>query len=111
MGLVIEARFDAVKSNIASMARMLVAFPNVDVERVKGIGARSMTKELSAALARTGRFELIEERQLRSMLLADKEFRAGEFADPRILKQLADRGKIQVLLLSRLTQIGRASCR
>ncbi|MDE2059664.1 MAG: hypothetical protein KGJ27_08080, partial [candidate division NC10 bacterium] len=81
-----------------SMARMLIAFPNVDIERVKEIGARSMTKELSAALVRTGRFELIEERQLRSMLLVDKEFRAGELANPRILKQLADRGKIQVLL-------------
>jgi hypothetical protein len=87
-----------------SMARMIVAFPNVDVEGVGGVGARSMTKELAAALIRTGRFELIEERQLRSMLLADKEFRAEELADPRILKQLADRGKIQILLLSRLTR-------
>ena len=87
-----------------SMARMIVAFPNVDVEGISGAGARSMTKELAAALVRTGRFELVEERQLRSMLLADKEFRAGELADPRILKQLADRGKIQILLLSRLTR-------
>ncbi|MDE2180282.1 MAG: VCBS repeat-containing protein [candidate division NC10 bacterium] len=87
-----------------SVARMIVAFPNVDVEGVSGVGARSMTKELAAALVRTGRFELIDERQLRSMLLADKEFRAGELADPRILKQLADRGKIQTLLLSRLTR-------
>lgn len=85
-----------------SMARMIVAFPNVDVEGVGGGSARSMTKDLAAALVRTGRFELVEDRQLRSMLLADRELRATELADPKILKQLADRGKIQVLLLSRL---------
>jgi hypothetical protein len=86
-----------------SMARMIVAFPNVDVGGVGGVGVRSMTKDLAAALVRTGRFELVEDRQLRSMLLVDREFLAAELADPKILKQLADRGKIQVLLLSRLT--------
>ncbi len=85
-----------------SMARMIVAFPNVDVEEVGGGSARLMTKDLAAALVRTGRFELVEDRQLRSMLLADRELGATELADPKILKQLADRGKIQVLLLSRL---------
>jgi hypothetical protein len=35
--------------------------------------------------------------------LTDREFVTGELADPKTLKQLADRGKIQVLLLSRLT--------
>ena len=86
-----------------SMARMIVAFPNVDVETVSGVGPRSMTKELASALVRTGRFELIEERQLRSMLLADKNLRPEELADPLILKQLSDKGKVQTLLLSRLT--------
>ncbi|MDD5560345.1 FG-GAP-like repeat-containing protein [Candidatus Methylomirabilis sp.] len=86
-----------------SMARMIVAFPNVDVEGIGGVGARSITKDLAAALVHTGRFELIEERQLRSILLADKNLRAGELAEPRMLKQLADKGKIQTLLLSRLT--------
>jgi hypothetical protein len=86
-----------------SMARMIVAFPSVDVEGVRGVSARSMTKELAAALVRTGRFELIEERQLRSMLLADKNLTGGELADPQILKQLSDKGKVQALLLSRLT--------
>jgi hypothetical protein len=37
------------------------------------------------------------------MLLDDKNLRAGELADPLMLKQLAERGKIQTLLLSRLT--------
>ena len=86
-----------------STARMIVAFPNIDVEGVSGLDARSMTKELAAALVRTGRFELIEERQLRSMLLADKNLRTGELSDPLILKQLSDKGKAQTLLLSRLT--------
>lgn len=85
-----------------SMARMIVAFPNVDAEGVVGLSARSTTKELAVALVRTGRFELIDDRQLRSMLLADKELRATELADPKNLKQLADKGRIQVLLLSRL---------
>lgn len=86
-----------------SMARMIVAFPNIDVGGVGGVSARAMTKDLAAALVRTGRFEPVEDRQLRSMLLTDREFMAGELTDPKILKQLADRGKIQVLLLSRLT--------
>ncbi|PWB47898.1 MAG: hypothetical protein C3F12_02830 [Candidatus Methylomirabilota bacterium] len=88
-----------------SMARMIVAYPNVDTEEVGGIGVRSVTKDLAAALVRTGRFELIDERQLRSLLMADKELKAVELADPRVLKQLADKGKIQVLLLSRLTPL------
>lgn len=86
-----------------SMARMIVAFPNIDIGGVGGVSARTMTKDLAAALVRTGRFEPVEDRQLRSMLLTDREFMAGELTDPKILKQLADRGKIQVLLLSRLT--------
>ncbi|PWB80839.1 MAG: hypothetical protein C3F08_03350 [Candidatus Methylomirabilota bacterium] len=89
-----------------SMARMIVAFPNVEAEGVGGLSVRSTTKELAAALVRTGRFELIEDRQLRSMLLADKELGATELADPKNLKQLADKGKIQVLLLSRLMPSG-----
>lgn len=87
------------------MARMIVAFPNVDVEEVKGTNTRSVTKDLAAALVRTGRFELIEDRQLRSMLLADKNLPSGELADPRILKQLLDKGRAQALLLSRLTPL------
>jgi len=86
-----------------SMARMIVAFPNVEVEDVRDANTRAVTKDLGAALLRTGRFELIEERQLRSMVLADKNLAAAEFADPRILKQLAERGKAQALLLGRLT--------
>lgn len=86
-----------------SMARMIVAFPNCDTEEVKGASARLVTKELAAALVRTGRFELIEDRQLRTMLLADKNLGAAELADPRILKQLADKGKAQALLLARLS--------
>lgn len=85
-----------------SMARMIVAFPAVDVEGVRGVSARSVTKDLAVALVRTGRFELIEERQLRSMLLADKELTGAELAAPRILKQLAEKGQAQALFLGRL---------
>lgn len=96
-----------------SKARMIVALPNIDVEAIAiscsrqraGCSARtrSMTRELAAALVRTGRFELIEDRQLRLMLSVEKNFMAGELTAPLMLKQLADRGKVQVLLLSRLT--------
>jgi hypothetical protein len=88
-----------------SMARMIVAFPNVDMEAAKGANIRPVTKDLAAALSRTGRFELIEDRQLRSMLLADKNLTSGELADPRILKQLYDKGRAQALLLGRLTPL------
>src|SRR3972149_6608749 len=86
-----------------SMARMIVAFPNVEVEDVRDANTRTVTKDLGAALLRTGPFGLIEERQLRSMVIADKNLAAAEFADPRILKQLAERGKAQALLMGRLT--------
>ncbi|MBI3780921.1 MAG: hypothetical protein HY278_07695 [candidate division NC10 bacterium] len=88
-----------------SMARMIVAFPNVDMDAAKGANIRPVTKDLAAALSRTGRFELIEDRQLRSMLLADKNLTSGELADPRILKQLYDKGRAQALLLGRLTPL------
>ena len=87
------------------MARMIVAFPNVDMEAARGANIRPVTKDLAAALSRTGRFELIEDRQLRSMLLADKNLTSGELADPRILKQLYDKGRAQALLLGRLTPL------
>src|SRR6202795_2323860 len=80
-----------------SMARMIVAFPNVDMEAAKGANIRPVTKDVAAALSRTGRFELIEDPQLRSMLLADKNLTSGELADPRILKQLYDKGRAQAL--------------
>jgi hypothetical protein len=86
-----------------SMARMIMAFPNVEVEEGKGGTVRSVTRELAAALVRTGRFELIEDRQLRSLLLLDRSLSSAELADPRIFKQLAERGKAQALVLARLT--------
>jgi len=86
-----------------SMARIIAAFPNVDVEGISGVGTRSITKELASALARTERFELIDERQLRSILLTDQSLIAAELAQPSMLKQLAEKGRVQVLLLSRLT--------
>lgn len=87
------------------MARMIVAFPNCEVEEIKGANAKSVTKDLATALVRTGRFELIEERQLRSMLVADKTLASGDLADPRTLKQLFEKGKAQALLLGRLTPL------
>ena len=87
------------------MARMIVAFPNCEVEEIKGANAKSVTKDLATALVRTGRFELIEERQLRSMLVADKTLASGDLADPRTLKQLFEKGKAQALLLGHLTPL------
>lgn len=78
-----------------SMARMIVAFPNVDAVGVGGVGARSITKDLAAALVRTGRFELIDERQLRSMLSADKELKATELARPESLHSSPRREKFR----------------
>ncbi len=88
-----------------SMARVIVAFPNVEADGVKGANTRSMTKDLATALVRTGRFELIEDRQLRSMVLADKDLEASEFADTRLLKQLYEKGRAQALLLGRVTPL------
>jgi hypothetical protein len=89
-----------------SMARVIVAFPNVEVEGVKGANTRSVTKDLAAALVRTGRFELIEDRQLRAMVVADRNLEALELADTRVLKQLHERGRAQALLLGRVTPLG-----
>ncbi len=89
-----------------SMARVIVAFPNVEVEGVKGANTRSVTKDLAAALVRTGRFELIEDRQLRGMVVAERNLEALELTDTRVLKQLHERGRTQALLLGRLTPVG-----
>jgi hypothetical protein len=89
-----------------SMARVIVAVPNVEVEGIKGANTRSVTKDLTVALVRTGRFELIEDRQLRAMVVSERNLEALELTDTRVLKQLHERGRAQALLLGRLTSLG-----
>jgi len=88
-----------------SMARMIVALPSVEVEGVKGANARAVTKDLATALARTGRFELVEDRQIRSMVLADGGLDPTEVTDPRILKELHLKTRAQALFLARLSPL------
>lgn len=89
-----------------SAARLLLALPTIDPGKLKEVNVRALTKELSTSLAKTGRFELIEDRQLRA-ILAPEGISMEAIAEPASLRVLADKFKAQALLLGRLKAIGK----
>ena len=84
-----------------SGARLFLALPNVDPGEAKGVNIRSVTRDLSIALTKTGRFEVVEDRQLRAALM-DEGVDMAALAEPRGLKVLAEKVKARALLISRL---------
>lgn len=84
-----------------SGARLLLALPNLDPGEAKGVNVRSITRDLSMALTKTGRFEVVEDRQLRAALMAEGVDMAA-LAEPKGLQVLAEKVKARALLISRL---------
>ncbi|MFN3476024.1 MAG: FG-GAP-like repeat-containing protein [Candidatus Methylomirabilales bacterium] len=82
-------------------ARLFLALPNVDPGEVKEANVRSITRDLSTALTKTGRFEVVEDRQLRAALTAEG-IEMAALAEPKGLQVLAEKVKARALLLSRL---------
>jgi len=86
-------------------ARILLALPNIDPGEVKNVDPRAVSRELSVALSKTGRFEILEERRLRATLAAEKMAKFESFNDPAILQVLTEKLKVNALALGKLTPL------
>ena len=83
--------------------RMLVALPTIDAGEVKGANVSSLTKDVAIALAKTGRFIVIEEHLIRAALMGEKPSRPESFTDPSTLKTLSEKARAQLLALGKLS--------
>ena len=83
--------------------RLLVALPTIDAGEVKGANVSSLTKDVAIALAKTGRFIVIEEHLIRATLMGEKPSRSESFTDPSTLKMLSERARAQLLALGKLS--------
>jgi hypothetical protein len=99
-GSVIRAK-DLVR---VSSDRLLVALPLIDAGGVKEANIHSVTKDLAIALAKTGHFIVIEDPLLRAAIAGGPSSQVDSFSDPSILKLLAEKAHVQLLLLGKLSQ-------
>lgn len=83
--------------------RLVVALPTIDAGEVKGANVSSLTKDVAIALAKTGRFIVIEEHLIRATLMGEKPSRSESFTDPSTLKVLSERARAQLLALGKLS--------
>ena len=89
--------------------RLSVALPLIDAGEVKGANLHSVTKDLAIALARTGRFIVIEDHLIRAALMGQTPPRFESFTDPAVLSVLAEKARAQLLLLGRLSPADRGA--
>ncbi len=89
--------------------RLSVALPLIDAGEVKGADVYSVTKDLAISLAKTGRFIVIEDHLVRAALMGEKPLRSESFADPAILKTLAEKARVQLLVLGKLSPADRGA--
>jgi TolB-like protein len=82
--------------------RLTAALPLIDRGEFKSVDVQSVTKDLAIALAKTGRFYVIEDHLVRAALMGDAA-RIEPSSDPAVLKLLAEKARAQLLLLGRLT--------
>jgi hypothetical protein len=80
-------------------ARLTVVLPPVDTGQVRTVNARALTREIQTALGKTGRFEVIDDRRLRS---AGFPAKPAELAAPDTLKGLGTRLHASALLMGRV---------
>lgn len=85
--------------------RITVALPLIDPGDVRGANVHSITKDLAIALAKTGRFMVVEEPLIRALLASERPSRAGHPADPVAMEVLAKRLRAQALILGRLSHV------
>lgn len=86
-----------------SSDRLAVALPMIDTGEVKGADVYSVTKDLAISLAKTGRFIVMEDYLLRAALMGERPARPESFTDPATLKVLAEKARVQILLLGKLS--------
>jgi TolB-like protein len=83
--------------------RLSVALPLINAGEVKGPNLNSVTKDLAIALAKTGRFIVIEDHLIRAALMEQKLPQFESFTDPAVLKTLAEKTRAQLLVLGKLS--------
>jgi hypothetical protein len=89
-------------------ARVIVALPNVDVSDVAGANTRSVTRDLTNALIKTNRFEVMPDQRIRAALAEEKLGTTEQFADPAVLQALWKRLRVTAVLLAKLSLLEKA---
>ncbi len=82
-------------------ARIPLALPAIEVAGAKGDEAKTITRELALALARTERFEVWDERRLLSGLQAEGVSEPVIFTDPKVLELLEKKLRVPLLALGK----------
>lgn len=94
------AKGDAVR---VTGARLLLGLGKVESSPDQETAARSASRDLAVALARTERFEVLDDRRLRSTLLKAGIKEDVPLSDPRAVEHLRKELRIHALALPRLT--------
>ena len=89
-------------------ARVILALPNVDVSDVAGTNTRSVTRDLTNALVKTGRFEVMNDQRIRAALQEEKIGNPDQLTDPTVLQALWKRLRVSAVLLSKLSLMEKA---
>ena len=89
-------------------ARVILALPNVDVNEVTGANTRSVTRDLTNALVKTGRFEVMNDQRIRAALQEEKIPNPDQLADPTALRALWKQLRVSAVLLSKLSLMEKA---
>lgn len=97
------AKADAVR---VTGARILLGLGKVESGPELEAIARAASRDLAVALARTERFEVLDDRRLRSTLLKAGIKDEVPLSDPRALEHLRKELRIHALALPRLTVLG-----
>ena len=84
-------------------ARVVLALPNVDVIDVSGTNTRSVTRDLTNALIKTGRFEVLNDQRIRAALAEQKVANPDQLADPAVLQALWKSLRVSAVLVSKLS--------
>jgi hypothetical protein len=89
-------------------ARVILALPIVDVSDVAGTNTRSVTRDLTNALVKTGRFEVMNDQRIRAALQEEKVSNPDQLTDPAVLQALWKRLRVSAVLLSKLSLLEKA---
>ena len=84
-------------------ARVILALPNVDVSDVAGANTRAVTRDLTNALVKTNRFEVMADQRIRAALQEEKVPAPDQFTDPATLQALWKRLRVSAVLLGKLS--------
>jgi hypothetical protein len=89
-------------------ARVILALPNVDVSDVAGANTRSVTRDLTNALIKTNRFEVMPDQRIRAALIEEKLGASDQLADPAVLQVLWKRLRATAVLMAKLSLMEKA---